>query len=171
MRRSRAALNIQLHQPLGREADHPAQKVRVRGLLQKRLKGHSLVGHRRVPRLRWIRNPTLPENGDDHHKPLARYGAMESALASGLLRPTYATSWDTTTDGEKQRKKALAFNLRRSRMGMPDPTRPCGSAKTFAGEQADVEFARREMTNRRQRSRPMTLTLAIRAPAPTAYPR
>src|SRR5271165_2449090 len=31
-----AAFNVQLHQPLGRKADHPAQKVRVRGLLQKR---------------------------------------------------------------------------------------------------------------------------------------
>jgi hypothetical protein len=62
MRRAGAAFNVQLHQPPGRKADHPAQKVRVLGLLQKRLKRHSLVGHRRVPRLRCDRNPTLPEN-------------------------------------------------------------------------------------------------------------
>ena len=37
-----------------------------------------------------------PRIGHDRRKPLARYGAMESALASGLLRPTYTTSWDTT---------------------------------------------------------------------------
>ena len=51
-RRAGAAFNVQLHQPLGRKADHPAQEIRVGGLLQKRLKGHSLVGHRRAPRLR-----------------------------------------------------------------------------------------------------------------------
>src|SRR5208283_1837688 len=47
MRRTGAAFNVQLHQPLGRKADHPAQEIRVGGLLQKVLKGHSFVGHRR----------------------------------------------------------------------------------------------------------------------------
>ena len=43
-------LDFQLHQALGREADHFAQKIGVGALFQKRAKGHHLVGHR------WIVN-------------------------------------------------------------------------------------------------------------------
>jgi hypothetical protein len=32
-----------------------------------------------------VSNPTLPENIDDHCSPLARYGAVEGALASGFV--------------------------------------------------------------------------------------
>ena len=46
MGRARAAFNVQFHQALGGKADHPAQIIRVKGLFQKRLQGHSLVGHR-----------------------------------------------------------------------------------------------------------------------------
>src|SRR5580658_4517343 len=97
MRRSRAAFDVQLHQPLGRKADHPAQKVRVRGLLQKRLKRHSFVGHRRVPRLRCDSQPD--PTGEPTMTTASR--SLATALwgarfASGLLRPSYTTSWDTT---------------------------------------------------------------------------
>jgi hypothetical protein len=44
--------DLHLHQALGGEADHLAQKIGVRGLFQKRAKRHHLVGHRLVPRLR-----------------------------------------------------------------------------------------------------------------------
>ena len=42
------ASHLKLHQPLRRKADHLAQEIGVRGLLEQSLKGHSLVGHRRV---------------------------------------------------------------------------------------------------------------------------
>jgi hypothetical protein len=42
------ALNLQLHKPLRRKADHLAQQIGIRTLLQERLKAHHLVGHRRV---------------------------------------------------------------------------------------------------------------------------
>jgi hypothetical protein len=32
-----------------------------------------------------VSNPTLPENIDDHCSPLARYGAVEGALASRFV--------------------------------------------------------------------------------------
>jgi hypothetical protein len=32
-----------------------------------------------------VSNPTLPENIDDHCSPLARYSAVEGALASGVI--------------------------------------------------------------------------------------
>src|SRR5580658_4390110 len=97
MRRSRAAFDVQLHQPLGRKADHSAQKVRVGGLLQKRLKRHSFVGHRRVPRLRCDSQPD--PTGEPTMTTASR--SLATALwgarfASGLLRPSYTTSWDTT---------------------------------------------------------------------------
>ena len=62
MGRAGAALNVQLHQALGGKADHLAQKIGVGGLFQKRLKGHSLVGHRGFLGCVDVRNPTLPEN-------------------------------------------------------------------------------------------------------------
>ncbi len=44
--------DLQLHQPLGGEADHLAKEIGVGGLSQKRPQAHHLVGHRWVPRLR-----------------------------------------------------------------------------------------------------------------------
>jgi hypothetical protein len=41
-------LDLQFHQPPGREADHLAQQIAIGALLQQRLQGHHLVGHRRV---------------------------------------------------------------------------------------------------------------------------
>jgi hypothetical protein len=40
------ALDLQLHQALGRKADHLAQQIGVGALFQKRAKRHHLVGHR-----------------------------------------------------------------------------------------------------------------------------
>ena len=62
MGRARAAFNVQFHQALGGKADHPAQIIRVKGLFQKRLQGHSLVGHRGFLGCVDVRNPALPEN-------------------------------------------------------------------------------------------------------------
>src|SRR3546814_15815580 len=46
------ALALQLHQPLGRKADHLAQECRIGALLQKRAKGDLVIGHRGGPRVR-----------------------------------------------------------------------------------------------------------------------
>ena len=48
MGRARAALDVQLHQALGGETDHLAQIIGVGGLFQKRLQGHSVLGHLRT---------------------------------------------------------------------------------------------------------------------------
>jgi len=48
MRRAGHALNIQLHQALRRKSDHLAQQLGIGALLQKLLKVHHLLGHRRV---------------------------------------------------------------------------------------------------------------------------
>jgi len=42
------ACYLQLHQPLGREADHVTQEIGVRALLQERTKRHRVVCHRGV---------------------------------------------------------------------------------------------------------------------------
>ena len=52
--------NLHLHQPFGGEADHLAQDVRVGRLLNKRAKGHHVVGHRWFPGCVGCRNPILP---------------------------------------------------------------------------------------------------------------
>jgi hypothetical protein len=62
MGRARAALDVQLHQALGGETDHLAQIIGVGGLFQKRLQGHSVIGHRRFLGCVDVRNPALPEN-------------------------------------------------------------------------------------------------------------
>jgi len=54
--------HLKLHQPLGGEADHLAQDIRIRGLLHKRAKVHHLVGHWGFLGCVENRNPTLPEN-------------------------------------------------------------------------------------------------------------
>ena len=43
------ALDLQCHQPLGREADHLAQQIGIGALLQKRAQGHHVLGHRGSP--------------------------------------------------------------------------------------------------------------------------
>ena len=43
------ALDLQCHQPLGREADHLAKQIGVGALLQKRAQGHHVLGHRGSP--------------------------------------------------------------------------------------------------------------------------
>lgn len=40
------ALHLQLHQPFSSKANHLAQQVGIRALLQKPTKGHPVIGHR-----------------------------------------------------------------------------------------------------------------------------
>jgi hypothetical protein len=75
-------LDLQVHRPLGREADHPAQQVAIGALLQQRPEGHHLVGHRRVLRSKM----TNPARG-------ARSPAMGFARAA---LSSYTTCRDTT---------------------------------------------------------------------------
>jgi hypothetical protein len=71
------ALDLQLHQALGGEADHLAQQIGVGALFQKRAKGHHLIGHRWIlGSVAWFSDQTLPMVRDGHRKPLARYGAI-----------------------------------------------------------------------------------------------
>ena len=48
MRRAGQVLDFQLHQAMRGEPNHLAQQIGVRTLLQKRLKAHHFLGHRRV---------------------------------------------------------------------------------------------------------------------------
>jgi hypothetical protein len=48
MRGAGQSLDLKLHQPLRGKADHLAQQIGVRALLQKRAEVHHIVGHRRV---------------------------------------------------------------------------------------------------------------------------
>src|SRR5271165_4570725 len=95
MRRAGAAFNVQLHQPLGRKADHAAQEIRVGGLLQKVLKGHSFVGHRRF--LGCVEFAIRPYRrfGDDRPqaaRSLRRYGERASrAACSSRATPQVGT--------------------------------------------------------------------------------
>jgi len=57
-----SAAHLKLHQPLGGEADHLAQDIRIRGLLHKRAKVHHLVGHWGFLGCVEKSNPILPEN-------------------------------------------------------------------------------------------------------------
>ncbi len=52
--------DLQLHQPVRREADHLAQQIGIGTLRQKRAKGDHLVGHRRIlGSVEWLQpNPT-----------------------------------------------------------------------------------------------------------------
>src|SRR4029077_13668100 len=88
---------LQLHQALGSEADHFAQKIGVGALFQKRAKGHHLVGHRWIlGSVAWFSDQTLPMIRDDHRKPLAHYGAPQGRARSRLAPPSYTTSRDAT---------------------------------------------------------------------------
>ena len=54
---------------------------------QKRAKRHHLVGHRWIlGSVAWFSDQTLPAIRNNHRKALARYDAIRSALARGLLR-------------------------------------------------------------------------------------
>ena len=85
VRRASPGAHLQLHQPLGGDGDHVAKNVGVGGLLHQRAKVHHLVGHRRFLGLRLrFATRTYRKTTDDRRKPLARYGAMESALRERL---------------------------------------------------------------------------------------
>src|SRR4051794_6138174 len=76
------AADFQLHQALGGEADHLAQQVRVRALLQQPAQVHHLVGHRWVLDQVGGRNPTVfREPSMTTAKLTACYSAMEGAQA------------------------------------------------------------------------------------------
>src|SRR6476660_3069689 len=97
-------LDLQLHQALGSEADHFAQKIGVGALFQKRAKGHHLVGHRWIlGSVAWFSDQTLPMIRDDHRKPLAHYGAPQGRARSRLAPPSYTTSRDATLKNLRSR--------------------------------------------------------------------
>ena len=112
--------HLQLHQPLGGEADHLAQNIRVRGLLHKRARFiiSSVIGGSSVA----LRIATRPcrRIANDRRKPLARYGVMGSALRERLApvalhrHPGHdqARSHNLRDDG------VLAARLRRERASM-----------------------------------------------------
>ncbi len=60
--------DLQLHQPLGGKADHLAQQVGVRSLLDQRPQAHHLVGHRWSLGQVGVGNPTLPSIVDDRRE-------------------------------------------------------------------------------------------------------
>jgi hypothetical protein len=55
-------LDLQLHQPLGREADHLPQEVAVLAILNKRAKGDHVFGHRWLPNQVGVATRPLPAN-------------------------------------------------------------------------------------------------------------
>jgi hypothetical protein len=58
--------HLQFHQPLGCEADHLAQQIGIGCLGKQRLKGHPVVGHRRVSvSVVSFGDKTLPKIRDD----------------------------------------------------------------------------------------------------------
>jgi hypothetical protein len=58
--RARQPADLERHQPLGRKADHLAQKIGLGGLLHERAQVHHRLGHRRILDQVECRNPTLP---------------------------------------------------------------------------------------------------------------
>lgn len=89
--------NLQLHQSLGREADHLAQNIGVGGLLHERAKVHHLVGHRSVPRLRCESqtDPTGESSMTAARRTLST-ARRKARFASGVLPSCYTTFRDTT---------------------------------------------------------------------------
>jgi len=87
MGRAGQSLNLQLHQPLGSKADHLAQQIGVGTLFQKCAKVPDLVGHRWFLESGCVSQPDLiDESSMADRKLLARYSAIEGALARSLLR-------------------------------------------------------------------------------------
>ena len=90
MARTSAALDLQLHQTLRGEADHLAQQIGIRTLLQKRLKASS---RRSSSEPRWSSEPTEPyrrpamTTAVDKRPPAARL----SAVAAAAYLPTAPT--------------------------------------------------------------------------------
>jgi hypothetical protein len=81
-------LDLQLHQALGGEADHLAQKIGIRALFQKRAKGHISSVIAGSSNQGGCCNPTLSsESTMTTAKPPARYGAIYGR-AGGRLRCT-----------------------------------------------------------------------------------
>jgi hypothetical protein len=86
---------LQLHQPLGGEADHLAQQLSVRALFQERAKVHHLVGHRWFLESGCVSQPDLTGESSmtdrEGARSLQRYGG---ALARGFATASYTTNWD-----------------------------------------------------------------------------
>ena len=54
--------DLQFHQPLGGKADHLAQQIGIRGLLQKAAQAHHVVGHQGISGPGWMSQPSLTGN-------------------------------------------------------------------------------------------------------------
>ena len=121
VRRAGLGADFHLHQPLGGEGDHIAKNVGVGGLLHQRAKVHHLVGHRRFLGLRLrFATRTYRKTADDRRKPLARYGAMESALRERLAPAElhHHSGHDRQTDFSNSRANGRqAVHRRRTGLG------------------------------------------------------
>ena len=80
--RAGQAAHLQLHQPLGGKADHLAQEIGVRGLLDQAAQGHHLVGHRGSPIRLACRKPDHHRRPRDDHRVAACLPARQSAQAA-----------------------------------------------------------------------------------------
>lgn len=61
--------DLQFHQPLGREADHLAQKIRIAALLHERAQVHHRFGHRDHPSVQvGVSKPDPTEKPDGHRQ-------------------------------------------------------------------------------------------------------
>ena len=98
--------DLQLHQPLGGEADHLAHNVSVGGLLHERAKAHHLVGHLKANAKHssgWFLgcvgvsqpDPTGESPVTTASRSLAT-ALSKARFASALLRLSYTTPGDTT---------------------------------------------------------------------------
>jgi hypothetical protein len=101
-RRSGLAADVELHEPLGSEAEHLTHQIGVGRLLQQPLKGHHLVGHRfGAPVQVDLHNPTLPENRrwppSATPRPGTRsnrsIGAASGAMGATTRTGSFAKSW------------------------------------------------------------------------------
>jgi hypothetical protein len=91
------ATHLQLHQALGRKADHLAQEIGIGALLQESPQVHHLVGHLWSLVQVGCRNPTLPGTADDHPRSRPPATALSRARRqSAPLPSSYTIPRDTT---------------------------------------------------------------------------
>ena len=84
--RAGQATHLQLHQPLGRIADHLAQKIGVRALLHQRSQVHHVIGHLRSSLGLSLQTRTYRRSLMTAAPPLARYGAVSKGALREPLR-------------------------------------------------------------------------------------
>ena len=95
--RAGQAAHLQLHQPLGGEADHLAQQIGVGGLLDQAAQGHHLVGHRGSPVQVGVSQPDPTEEPAMTTAPPPARQRFNPRRRAAALPSSYTTTWDTTT--------------------------------------------------------------------------